>query len=626
MCGIGGIVSKKNKKINERLIDAMMSVIEHRGPDGMGKYINGSVALAHRRLAIIDLSENGIQPMQYRNKVITFNGEIYNYIEIREELKGLGYTFQTETDTEVLLAAYDKWGTKCETHLNGMWAFCIWDQEKEILFCSRDRFGIKPFYFADDIDHFAFASEIKQLLEIKKCHPELNREHFITFLVSGSLDYSNETMYKEIQQLKGGQHMIFSLNEKTYKIETYYDLKSSKQCHYNEQESIKRFRNIFFDSVRLRLRADVRVGSCLSGGLDSSSIVCVANKLLNKNQEKIEQHVISSCFENKEYDEQEYIDAVVKDTQAIIHKVFPDMNQLLEKLDQILWYMDEPFASTSIFAQWNVFEEASKQNIKVMLDGQGADEHLGGYTPFYNVLFTKYARKLKWKTLQKEMKESYSKRRKGENEGIGLPIIKTIVNACFPHSIRMVFSDIYHYFRSDTPYPQRYWLESKYRKIRHMYNEKDEKKYIYASISMGLSNLLHYEDRSSMAYSIESRVPFLDYRLVELMYHTPIEYKIQNGITKKILREGLKDVLPSQICNRYSKLGFVTPEDIWYKENFDIIKKELEQACDILSNYLVKEKVLSWFHRNYSRVEKGDSTLWRIICAAHWVKVFHVKV
>ena len=626
MCGIGGIVSRKNKKIEENLVDAMMRVVEHRGPDGMGKYIDGSIALAHRRLAIIDLSEKGIQPMQYKNKVITFNGEIYNYIEIREELRRFGYKFKTDTDTEVLIAAYDKWGADCEVHLNGMWAFCIWDKEKEILFCSRDRFGIKPFYFFYDKNYFAFASEIKQLLEIRNGQTVVNKEHFITFLISGSLDYSNDTMYKEIQQLKGGQHLLFSLNDKTFKIETYYDLKNSKQANYNHNQTIKKFRDIFEDSVRLRLRADVKVGSCLSGGLDSSSVVCMANNLLKRDSLKTEQHVVSSCFENKEYDEQEYIDVVVKETQSIVHKVFPDMNELLEKLDQIIWHMDEPFASTSIFAQWTVFEEASRQKIKVMLDGQGADEHLGGYTPFYNVLFTKYARTLKWKTLLKEIKASYSKRMKGEGERTRLSFIKIIVNACFPYSMRVILAGVYHYFRNDVPYPKEYWFKSEYKKIQCMYNEKNEKKYTYASIFMGLSNLLHYEDRNSMAYSIESRVPFLDYRLVELMYHTPIQYKIQDGITKIVLREGLMDILPDQIYNRYSKLGFVTPENIWYEENFEIIRKELEQACDILSSYLVKEKVMSWFSRNYSKTLKGDSTAWRIICAAHWVKVFHVQI
>lgn len=626
MCGIAGFVSKQGDA-DQKLINNMLDVIMHRGPDDEGTYLQDNLALGHRRLSILDLSPDGKQPMSYKSRYyITFNGEIYNYIELKEELQKQGYTFTTKTDTEVILAAFDYWGNQCVSHFNGMWSFCIFDNVRRILYCSRDRFGVKPFYYMEDSKHFAFGSEIKQLLPVMEEEPKVNHDMMAAFLVCGALDYSQETMFQNIYQLPGGYSMIYSLKDHSRSIEKWYELYEVKEKKRSFQENVDLFREKFENSIHLRLRSDVPVGFCLSGGLDSSAIVCTTNHLMNKEGITTEQHTISSCFEDKRYDEQEYMDAVIDKTGANSHKIFPDMNQVFAELDKIIWHMDEPFGSTSIYAQWNVYREAKKQGLTVMLDGQGADEQLAGYTAFYDLLFSNLLRRGRLIRFLHEVR-CYDKMRSATEVGKTIFRIKVAVaNTLIPKKLKQIIRKKQKAYTPASLFPQELLDNPFVIKIKNSYGLVSPRKYIHTSIHFGMSELLHYEDRNSMAYSIEARLPFLDYQLVEAVYSMPLEHKIKDGITKRVMREALRDIMPRKISERYSKLGFVTPEDQWIKDNREAIREEVMRSCKILGPFVDEQRVMGWFDQNIDKLRRGDFAVWRIICAARWMELFKVKV
>lgn len=628
MCGIAGYVGKKRDNGIQGTIDSMLSTIVHRGPDGSGTYFyEDRVGLGHRRLSIIDLTENGTQPMTYLDRYhITFNGEIYNYPELRNKLEKTGFSFSTESDTEVLLASYAKWGGGCVDHLNGMWSFAIFDEKEDKIFASRDRYGVKPFYYYHDGEKFLFASEIKEIVEVLPKPIVADMDHLSTFLVNGSFDYDEGTMFKGIRQLIGGYNLTFDCSTFEMNIEHYYDLRMVCENTNSQQENERIFAKKFEKAIELRLRSDVPVGSCLSGGLDSSSIVCMVHEILEKkNDTNTRQAAVSSCFEDKRYDEQEYIDEVIKKTGAESCKVFPDMNKVLKKLDKIIWHMDEPFPGTSCYAQWCVFEEAKKQGLTVMLDGQGSDEQIAGYTPFYKVLFIELMKKGKWKRLKEEINAYRTLRSDTEPVPFREVILSTITSWLFPDGLRYKLNRLYVKKITGLPFPKEMYKSKALEEGYRAYNKRNVRQYIYAGMHYGMRTLLHYEDRNSMAHSVEARVPFLDYELAEFIYSVPLEHKIEKGRTKNLLREGLKDILPEAIYNRISKLGFVTPEDKWLKENEEFFYDELEKACDRLSNILDKEQMLTWYRSHVQKTRMGDTTSFRVICAAHWADVFRVE-
>lgn len=623
MCGIAGYISR-NGIIEKNRFEQMVNIISHRGPNDRGTYYEDKIALGHRRLSIIDLSKEGHQPFNYKERyVLVYNGEIYNYIELKDELIGKGYEFKTKTDTEVLIAMYDCYGQDCVTKLNGMWAFAIYDKREKSIFCSRDRFGVKPFYYQYKSDTLVFASEIKQILEVMDEKPQVNVEAAKKYIVAGLLDDSNETMFRGIYKLEAGHNLYYKIDSDQKNIKKYYDLREIKQTKKSYKEVCEEFRELFEDSVNIRLRADVPLGFCLSGGLDSSAIVCMSDKIAKQRHDGISRHTISSCFEDKAYDEQEYIDEVVRNTNVISHKTFPKQENLFEQLDQMIWHMDEPFASTSMYAQWSVFKATKEHNLTVMLDGQGADEQLAGYTNFYSVLFTDYLKRGKIRKFKEEF-EAYKKLRASTEKYIksidvffvaiaGLinigwltGMVKKVMNK-FPYNLPFDDSDISYVDAQREKYPI-----------------KNSRKFVYDSIYVGLQALLRYEDRNSMAFSIESRVPFLDYRLVELVYSAPISYKIRNGITKSLMRDALSDVLPEKIRTRYSKLGFVTPEDKWIRDNVEEFGKEFHRACKNISTFMNTEKLEKWYDDKAANMPRNEFLPWRVICFGRWMEVFHL--
>ena len=522
---------------------------------------------------------------------------------------------------------YEYYGEECVSLLNGMWSFCIYDQHKNQLFCSRDRYGIKPFYYWYDGTTFIFSSEIKQILLAPVVKPKVNKETLFDFLVCGEQDYTKETMFQDILQLQGGHNAIYDIHNGILEIKRYYTLSKIKKRKINYQKACMNFKKYFEDSIKLRLRADVPIGYCLSGGLDSSSIVCMADNIVKQEKINLEQHTISSCFEDKDYDEQEYIDEVVSKTSVNSHKIFPVGDRLFDKMDDIIWHMDEPFGSTSIYAQWNVFEASKRCGMKVMLDGQGADEQLAGYTPFYGISYTFYLRRCRFIQFYKEV-SGYARLRKNfdYNTKKNKMILDALVGAYYPKKIAHFFHiKKRHHTEQNIPF-QDDVVATVLKRREQRYPIDNPNQYILDSIYGNMSALLHFEDRDSMAHSIESRVPFLDYKLVEFIFSLPFSYKLKNGVTKRVLRDGLSGILPDKIKNRYSKLGFVTPEDKWVNSNKEEFRKELEEACDTLRPLLDKSMVMQWYESKNGRVKRGDSTVWRIICAAHWINIFKIQI
>lgn len=609
MCGITGIIQQNNQPVSKSELDNMNQLVAHRGPDDAGFFLHQSVGLAHRRLSILDLSEKGHQPMRVHDLILTFNGEIYNFLELKEILIENGYTFQTETDTEVILNAYLHWGQNCVQHFNGMWAFAILDLKKQEVFCSRDRFGIKPFYYSQIEEKFCFGSEIKQFNAVKNWQPQLNKIRGYEFLAYGWHDHTSETFFKNVFQLSQGCNLIYDLKNHTWKIEKYYvlsaQIKTTNAPTLSEKEAISTFQKLFGDAVKLRLRADVKTGSALSGGLDSSSIVGTVAAQITQVADTLPQlETVSACFEDKRFDESEYVDAVSATTKVLTHKVFPTADQLWQTLKAVTLHQDEPIASASVFAQYLVFEKAAKEGIKVMVDGQGADEILAGYDKFYAPFF---------KTLLRKNPLSVS---------------KELFHYLRLHSSG--FSDIFKAIKSSVnTETQKYFNADFIPK-----NDKIFKRSIDDSINncsqnllseIGLPILLHYEDRNSMAHSVESRVPFLDYRLVEFCLNLPDNLKIKDGKRKYILRESMKSVLPKKVYERYDKMGFVTPQVVWMETNSEWILGKIAAAVG-REESVFDIKLIDFAKAVFKEKRRDDySFLWRILAFEIWMVIFEIQ-
>lgn len=419
--------------------------------------------------------------------------------------------------------------------------------------------------------------------------------------------------------------MVFDLNDNSKTVTHYFRLEDVAESTESFEEAVADFEKCFENSIRLRLRADVPVGYCLSGGLDSSSIVCMADKIIKNDGLDVHQESISSCFDDPRYDEREYIKEVLANTDVKGNEIFPQGNNVLDDLDDVLWHMDEPFGSTSMYAQWNVFKGAKEHGLTVMLDGQGADEQLAGYTGFYSVIFAEYLRKFRFGRFRHEL-NCYKKLRASTEKYVNSNkiIIEALISAYLPRKLQKFGKIHMFYLKQGMPFEPQDIKKTIYG--IDLYPANDSRRYILDQLKCNLSMLLHYEDRNSMAHSIESRVPFMDPYLAECAFKMPIDYKLRNGITKYVVREGLKDVLPDKIRNRYSKLGFVTPEDQWINNDPAAFRREIEQAAEALSPLLKKDTVMTWYDRIEGKVQRMDFMPWRILCAGHWIRLFDLEV
>jgi asparagine synthase (glutamine-hydrolysing) len=639
MCGIYGIFSKEGFDPNI-LIDASKTM-KHRGPDDEGYYISNeftshfllgedsieqanlehvesysnirvNVGIVHRRLSIIDITVNGHQPMAYaygdNEIIITFNGEIYNYIELRKDLINKGYSFKTGSDTEVILVSYLEYGTDCIKKFIGMWAFAIYDKKKKILFCSRDRFGIKPFYYCFVKNIFAFASEIKLLHIHQITTPILNRNNAISFISYGDQSHGGETMFQNIFELQPSHNLIFDLCSYSIRIERYYNLKNSSIVFENVEDT---FEMLLTDSIKLHSRSDVEIGTCLSGGLDSSTIV----SLLHNPDLKYPIKTFSAIFPNQAIDESDFIHKLNNYYPFVAHYTSPNYSMFWKEFDKLIWHQDLPIQSTSPFAQWEVMKLANLNGIKVLLDGQGADEILGGYSEFVGAYLLKLLSNFKISALIK-LARSLSLNYETSNYK------NDLLRAIFQYLPNPIKSQIYKTKRIGPSFiKQSDLIDISIRKIdrRIMNSIRDTSIH---SIETTLMTLLRYEDRNSMAFSIESRVPFLDHRLVEFCINLPDDYKIKNGWTKYILRNSNIHRLPKEINWRKEKLGFVTPEAKW---SFAIKKNLIEYMNDSKAPDFIDKLAIIKNIENDSLNPINSSELWKIISFIKWIEIFNVK-
>ena len=629
MCGIVGILNLNKESVDQNLLKKMVNTMSYRGPDDQGFYIKENIGLGHCRLSIIDLSKTGHQPMSNENTTIwiVYNGEIYNYLELGEELKRQGHTFKSKTDTEVILHSYEEWGSECLNKFNGMWAFAIWDEKKNQLFCSRDRFGIKPFYYYFDGKTFVFASEIKALILCPFIKKEPNEPLIYDYLALGLLNHTSETFFKNVKQLEPGHYLIIASNSRSV-IKKYYQLPYNPELGKFEekkcQEYAQDFLKLLKDSVRSKLRSDVPLGSCLSGGTDSSTVVCLINKLLQEAgiDKKIighQQKTFTSSFEDLRFDEIRYVQRIIEAAKAEPYYVFPTGEKLWQELSDLIWHQEEPFNSTSVYAQWNVMRLAKENGVKVLLDGQGGDELLAGYPRYIDSYFNQLLFKGKILTLLKEFRAA---------KKVGTQPLKKL----FFHPLKEIALSLPQaarlYLRQKLNPELRFIKNSFLKKYKKREIERSKRgkfnlqKRLWEDHQLNLRSLLRYEDKNSMAFSIEVRSPFLDYRLVEFTFSLPAIYKIHQGWSKYLLRVATKDLLPEEIRWRKDKMGFVTPEMIWLRENREKIRDVFKNK-DFRSNVFVNQKLLlDNFDSFLNKKDLGISEIWKFINLELWLRKF----
>ena len=590
-------------------VEAMAVELDHRGPDGRGAFAADGIAFAFRRLAIIDLSEAGAQPFGSEDGRLQLmhNGEVYNYRELRRELEARGHRFRSATDTEVILHAYREWGERCVERFDGMWAFALWDAERRRLFCSRDRFGIKPFYYRHDGAHFSFASEPRAFRSVMRL--EANPDAVYEYLDQGYLDHLEETFFRGIRRLPPAHSLVF--DEHGLRVWSYWRLEQLEP----PDDPAEKFSELFLDSVRLELRSDVPVGTALSGGLDSSAVAVSADRLLRTEAENAEalgerQRTFTAYFEQPGYDERPFAEAVVAQTQAEASWVTFTAAELVDDLPRIVEAQGEPFGSTSICAGWYVMRAAKAGGVKVMLDGQGGDELLAGYRAHFGFRLADLLAARRVRELSAEIA--------GARHG-SAALATAIARAFAPEGlVRAV--------RART----RGSLVHQNLRGTHVLNVEGSqfpdrlRRYQQLVLTRrGLPELLRYEDRNSMTHSLEARVPFLDHRLVELCFSVPASELIRGGETKSLLRRALGDVLPPVVRERRDKVGFVTPEAEWLRGPLGAL------AMDVFASQSFRERgfvdvaaARRRLERHRTRRLTAGMELWRALNIELWARAY----
>lgn len=645
MCGIAALI-RPDGRATAGALSTMAALVAHRGPDGQhvqclvpaecgpswAAASEGVLGLAHARLAIVDLTDAGIQPMADPGGRwwITYNGEIYNHAELRSELQVLGHVFRGGSDTEVLLAAWRQWGADCLHRLNGMFAFVLLDTRAGQIWAVRDRFGVKPLYWWRGPDGtLALASEIKQFTRLPGWQARLEPQRAYDFLAWNLIDHTASTLFSGVQQVRGGELLhgrIVDLQRgASPQIERWYTLRpDSRAAGHDASQAASHFSELFQDAVRLQLRADVDVGSCLSGGLDSSSIVCVARQLLGAAPAGLSgQHTFSARSDVAAYDEGRHILQVVAATDVRTHEVVPPSDGLFTTLGQLTWHQDEPFGTTSAYAQWHVFALAREVGVKVLLDGQGADEILGGYHGFFGPRLADLLRRGRWLRLAREIAALRSL------HGIApAQAMARMADAVLPDGLRQRARSL-----AGKPSAQLPWLD---RAVLGAYpqdpftslgaRQSTVRALSTAQVlAANLPMLLHCEDRNSMAHGIEARVPFLDHRLVEFALGLADELKVSDGITKRVLREAMRGTLPEPIRTRHDKLGFVTAEEAWVRSDPAPFSRALRAAVARAGGVL-RPELLTSFDAMLAGAQPFGFQWWRAISFGAWLDRFDVQI
>ena len=601
MCGIVGLVTKKEK---ENTIKLMNDRIKHRGPDGDGYFIDGDVALGHRRLSIIDLS-TGDQPMfnEDGSVVTVFNGEIYNYQELKEELIALGHDFKTKSDTEVLVHGYEEWHTDLPKHLRGMFAFAIYDKNKNEVFLARDNFGIKPLYFAKMNDTFMFASEIKAFLDVPDFEKIFNESILETYL-EFSFVPTNETFFKGVHRLDAGCSLLYKDGE--IKLNKYFKL-DFKEENMSFEDAVKNISDVMKDSVEKHLIADVEVGSFLSSGIDSSYIVSLAKP----------DKTYTVGYENKKYDETMYAKDLaeklgIKNESKIITK-----EEYLENISKIMYHLDEPTSDPAAISLYFVAKLASK-DLKVVLSGEGADEFFGGYNYYREEVDYKFYNKLpyclrhiigKVASIFPEGRGFNFLVRRGEklensyigvNRNFSSKMAKKVLKNNYELKAIDVTKDVYNEFKN--------------------YSNIDKMQAIDINFWL-MKDILLKADRMTMASSIEGRVPFIDKEVFKVASHLPFDYKVTKENTKVALRAAAKEVIPTEAYKK-KKLGFPVPVREWIKEGD--FKEEVEKTLnsDVANKYFNTKIINKMFEEHINGKKDNYRKIWTIYTFIKWYQVF----
>lgn len=616
MCGIAGIISPDTTLVTNERLKKMTSSIVHRGPDGTGHWISlsGNVSLGHQRLSIIDLSEAGHQPMHYLDRYsLIHNGEIYNYIELKDELSKKGYHFKSKTDTEVIAAAYDCWQEECVDYFDGMFAFAIWDEKEKELFVSRDRFGEKPFYYYIDELQFVFASEMKALWAagIDRTPNRKMLFNFITLGYSDNPQNPGETFFEKIYKLPASHSLIYSAKDHELEIWKYWDIQADPgKNKINDKDAIEKFTDLFHSSVKRRLRSDVEIGTSLSGGLDSSSIVATVFPFIESGTKF---KSFTAGFPGFEKDESVYAKQIGEKYNLQQHYIEISENDLVSDLEKLSFHQEEPISNSSVLAQYKVYELAKQQGVKVLLDGQGADETLAGYHKYF---------KWYWQELFMKRKligggEIKAAREKGINESFG---IKNIIAALFPDfaSIFLERKYLLHTLRQEDLSPE--FIKNQSREAYYVTPAHHNLNGVlyFNTMQHGLEELLRFADRNSMAHGMEIRLPFLSHDLVEFLFTLPSNFKIRYGWTKWLLRESMKEKLPNEIVWRRDKTGFEPPQKNWMQN------RSVQQMIKDARSKLVKEKILKPESQHKQifplAAHEKDNYDWRYLSASYLFK------
>lgn len=604
MCGIVGSCGKLNI---ESFKNALYS-IAHRGPDNENYFIydvkdnkkvlenelsdcENYIALGHRRLSIIDLSEDANQPMYFKNYSVIFNGEIYNYKEIRNELEKNGYQFDTKSDTEVLLKSYDYWGQDCVNKFNGMWAFCIFDGVKNELFLSRDRIGVKPLYYYHDEESFYFASEIKALLEfgIKRT---ANKKELIKYLIYGNQEHLKETMFDGVFRFPSGSIGIYDLATNELKLENFFDLEKIQiKNEKNEDKIVTSIKSKVDNSVNLRMRSDVIIGMALSGGVDSNIVVSQVTKMDNSIE------TFSSVYTDDDtINETKNIQITLEKLKLKSNFTTVTKDAIINDIEKIVWYQDEPFDTLGILAQNKVYELMHSKNVKVSLDGQGADEIFAGY-PTYKAIY-----------LRENLFNIFKYKEFYKCGFLTIQNFKLVILSFFP----LMFEKFYFRKRANKIFDNISFIPSD--KKGFVFFKDLNKKLIYDTKEY-LSVLLRFVDRNSMQYSVESRGVFLDYKVIENALVIPSKLKIKNCYTKYILRKAFSLDVDERILWDKNKLGFPVPQSKWLQDN-EVVK--------YFDDFITHSNLLKSL--NVTKIPKEDSALyWKVVNIAIWEKVFQIE-
>ena len=562
MCGIAGFVDgKKDQDSGRKLLDDMMKSMLHRGPDNTGLWHEEATFLGHNRLSIIDLTTDANQPMLYEEFALSFNGEIYNYLELKEELVAKGYQFKTQSDTEVILVAYKEWGSQCVTRFVGMWAFAIWDRKEKKLFCSRDRFGIKPFYYLAQGNQFYFSSEVRALKFSDIFSGSLNEKQAAIYLQLGWYFNRGETFYQGVTTLPAAHNLTFQ-NGKV-EIEEYWQLETGRCEEKTYEDRVEKFRELFNNSINLHIRSDVRVGACLSGGIDSSSIVSAYSTLFPQN----ELQAFNIYYEGKNsVDERPWIKHL-ENKYPNIKTSFqsPGDNDIAEHFDAFVDHMEFPCNGSSPFSQYFVMKMAHEHGIKVLLNGQGSDEYLAGYMHSVYRSLADYLKNFRLGAFFNQLSIHNKTQQNSSKKSLDV-FLKTLLAGVMSEQGLYQFE-----YKKYYPYISSQQFPSPFQIMPFKGSRLDQ--FLYHQVMQtSLPNLLHNEDVNSMAFSIESRVPFLDHRLVEYAFSVGNEDRITKGITKRILRDALKTELPHEIAHRRDKKGFVTPGEVkWLRKSMKFL-------------------------------------------------------